>query len=75
MTYELKGNKMLFAINRSDILDISVNDVITIGGFPDASYVWTDHDADFVENNPDDDIFLEIERVGSKYKASGIVLK
>jgi hypothetical protein len=76
MTYQLNGNRMLFAIKRTEILDISVNDVIAVEGFPGVKYVWTKHDEEFVENNPDDDIFLQIERVAdSKYKATGILLK
>lgn len=67
---------MLFAINRTEILDISVNDIIAVEGFPGASHVWTEHDSEFVENNPDDDIFLQIERVTeNNFKAKGIVLK
>ena len=75
MTYKLNGNNLLFAINRTEILDISVNDVITVDGFPGVNYVWTEQDSDFMENNPDDEIFLQMERSGSKYKASGIILK
>ncbi|HET9487438.1 MAG TPA: hypothetical protein VFO54_08390 [Chryseosolibacter sp.] len=76
MTYRLNGNTLLFAIKRTDILDISVNDVISVEGFPGVNYVWTEHDSEFVENNPDDDIFLQVERAeGNKFKGSGIVLK
>ena len=75
MTYQLNGNSLLFAINRTEILDISVDDVIALDGFPGVNYVWTEQDSDFVENNPDDEIFLQIERSGNKYKASGIILK
>ena len=76
MTYQLNGNSMLFAIKRTEILDISVNDVITVEGFDDVHYVWTEQDSEFVENNPDDDIFLQIERSGqNQYKATGILLK
>ena len=76
MTYQLNGSTILFAINRADILDISVDDIITVDGFPGVDYQWTEQDSDFVENNPDDDIFLQIERVADKqFKASGIVLK
>ncbi|MGC1242814.1 MAG: hypothetical protein WA874_14580 [Chryseosolibacter sp.] len=74
MTYQLNGNSLLFAINRADILDISVNDIIAVEGFPGVNHVWTDHDSDFVENNPDDDIFLQVERKGDQFKAAGIVL-
>jgi hypothetical protein len=75
MTYQLNGNNLLFAINRTEILDISVKDVITLEGLPGVNYVWTEQDSDFVENNPDDEIFLQIERSGGQYKATGIVLK
>lgn len=76
MTYELDGSNMLLTINRTEIIDISVDDIIAIKGLPGARYVWTEQDSDFVENNPDDDIFLRIERVdGEDFKATGIVLK
>ena len=75
MTYQLNGNTLLFAINRTEILDISVDDVLSVEGFPGASYVWTEQDSDFMENNPDDEIFLQLERSGNKYKAAGIILK
>jgi len=67
---------MLCGIRRSEILDISVNDIIEVSGFADVRYRWTAHDSEFVENNPDDDIFLEIECLDDKkFKARGIVLK
>ena len=76
MTYKLDGNKLLLGIPRAEILDISVRDIITVDGFDGARYVWTDHDSDFLENNPDADIFLQIERSqGDAYKATGILLK
>jgi hypothetical protein len=76
MTYRLNGNSFLFAIKRTEILDISVNDTIAVEGFAGVSYVWTEHDSEFVENNPDDDIFLQVERVdGNKFRGKGIVLK
>jgi hypothetical protein len=28
-----------------------------------------------MENNPDDEIFIQLERSGNKYKATGIILK
>lgn len=75
MTYELSGKNLLLNIDRTEIIDISVNDIISLKGFPGARYVWTEQDSDFVENNPDDDIFLQIECVGKDFKANGIVLK
>lgn len=75
MTYNIEGKTMLFAIDRTQIIDIAVNDILEIDGFPGASYTWTDHDSELVENNPDDDIFLRIERIGeNKYRTMGIIL-
>jgi hypothetical protein len=76
MTYKLDGRYLLFPISRTDILDISTNDVIAVAGFPGLQYVWTDHDGEFVENNPDDEVFLQIERVdNTRFRATGILLK
>lgn len=76
MTYKLNGKSILFEINRAEIIDISVGDVIAIEGFPGVEYVWTEQDGEFVENNPDDDIFLKIERIDAKnFKGTGILLK
>ncbi len=75
MTYQIEGNRMLFAITRSQIIDISVDDTLQVKDIPGASHVWTEHDSQFIENNPDDDIFLQIEKVAvNEYKASVISL-
>ncbi len=76
MTYTLDGRKILFAIDRTRIVDISVDDVLTLDGFDGVKYVWTDHDADFFENNPDADVFLQLEKDASgSYKATEVILK
>lgn len=76
MTYELNGNNLLFALDRTEIVDISTGDVITVKGYPGVNYEWTNHDLEFLENNPDDDIYLKVERTGSnQFKATGILLK
>lgn len=76
MTYTLDGSNLLFAIDRTQILDISVRDVITIDGLDGVAYEWTDHDRDFLENNPDADLFLEVERYNTNhFRATGIILK
>ena len=75
MIYKIEGKTMLFAIDRTQIIDISVGDTLQINGLQGASHVWTEHDSEFMENNPDDDIFLQIERTAeNKYKSVGIVL-
>lgn len=76
MTYTVDGSTLIFALNRAAILDISPNDTITVEGFEGLSYEWTDHDSDFLENNPDAEIYLQAERShGNRYKATGIILK
>lgn len=76
MKYKLDGNSILFALNRPEIIDISPNDVLEVEGFPGARYVWTDHDTDFMENNPDDEMYLQIERRGpAHFEAKGVILK
>lgn len=76
MTYEVNGNNILIPINRTEILDISPDDMITLRAFPGVQHAWTTHDADFLENNPDDDIYLEVERLADDtYRARGILLK
>jgi hypothetical protein len=75
MTYNIKGTNMLFPIDRTQIIDISVNDTLQIEGFPGARHTWTSHDSELIENNPDDAIFLQIEKVAeNKYRTLGILL-
>ncbi len=76
MTYQLDGSSILFALNRTDIIDITPGDAITLKDFPGTHYTWTTHDAEFMENNPDDDIYLKVERLGNnQFEARGIQLK
>ncbi len=76
MKYSIKGKRLFLPINRTHILDISSGDVIAVEGFPGASHTWTDHDAEFMENNPDDDIFLVLERVAdNQYKVSQVLFE
>jgi hypothetical protein len=76
MTYKIDGKIMLFTISRVQIVSISPGDRLQVDGLPGVEYEWTEHDSEFVENNPDDDIFLQVERAGeNKYKAVGILLR
>lgn len=76
MTYTLDGNKLLFAIDRTRIVDIAVDDILTLDGFDGVQYVWTDHDADFFENNPDAEVFLQLEQGPSgKYQATEVIVR
>jgi hypothetical protein len=76
MKYTLNSDSILFAINRAEIVDIHARDVISVDGFPGADYIWTEHDGEFFENNPDDDVFLEIRRKGeNQFEAVRIILR
>jgi hypothetical protein len=76
MIYQIAGKTMLFTLDRTEIIDISSGDILEIKGFPGARYEWTNHDMEFLENNPDDDLFLEVERVtDNAFRAARVVLK
>lgn len=76
MTYELAGSALLFEIDRSRIIDISPGDTITVQGFQDLKHVWTVQDREFIENNPDDDIFIAFKKTADGiYQACGIQLR
>lgn len=76
MVYQLEGSAFLFEIDRSKIIDISPGDILEIKSLPGLQYTWTDQDREFVENNPDDDIFIWVEQSkDNAYKACGIRLR
>lgn len=76
MKYTLSDNTMLLSLDRTQIIDITPGDVIGLEGFPGAEYTWTAQDSEFMENNPDDDIYLKLERIGENtYRANGILLR
>ena len=76
MRYQIPGNIVLCPIDRTHIIDIAVDDVLELQGFPGARYVWTEQDREFVENNPDDDIYLQLERDREEgnFRITGIFL-
>lgn len=67
MTYSIKDKKIFLPVNRTHIIDIAPGDVLSVEGFAEASYTWTSQDAEFMENNPDDDIYLHLERSGPNH--------
>lgn len=76
MTYEIETGPMLVAISRAEILDISIGDSLQIRSFPETHYTWQQQDSELVENNPDADIFLRIEKTeDGQYHARGIELR
>jgi hypothetical protein len=75
MIYTIKDSHILIPISRTQIIDITINDTLKADGFPGAEYTWTKHDRELIEGNPDDEIFLQIDRIDdNKFKASGILL-
>ena len=62
MHYQVKSGTVLVRIDRALILDISNGDEITIDGLDVDSYKWREQDSQFVESNPDADIFLRLEK-------------
>jgi hypothetical protein len=76
MIYQLDGTLLLFALNRIELIDISIGDTLQVKGFPAINYLWTAHDSSLIETNPDDDIFLEVERTPeNEFKAVRIAIK
>lgn len=74
MRYAIPGNMILCPIDRTHIIDIAVGDVLELHEFPGANYEWTDQDREFVENNPDDDIYLQLEKDNGLFHITGIFL-
>jgi hypothetical protein len=75
MVYSIKGDTLLFEVNRSQIIDISPGDTIEVAGLPGASYTWKNHDMEFLENNPDGNIFIRIERIDkNQYNAAKLLV-
>ena len=64
MLYQIKSETLLIKIDRAMILDISTGDEISVEGLGGGKYRWKDQDSQFIESNPDAEIFLRIERSG-----------
>jgi hypothetical protein len=76
MVYQLEGKALMFEVDRSKIIDISPGDTISIKGMEGIEYTWTQQDTEFIENNPDDDIFILVEKQGeNQYRAGGVQLR
>lgn len=75
MTYEIQNDTLLFEIDRTEIVDISVGDLLQPKGFPKSVYAWSEQDSQFVEANPDARLFLKIQKIADDhYKGVGIVM-
>ena len=76
MVYTVDSKRILCAVDRTKIIDISIGDTLQITALPKTNYVWKNQDSQFVENNPDKDIFIELEKTDSNnFHAVGIVVK
>lgn len=75
MTYEIQTDTIMFEIDRTEIVDISVGDFLQPKGFPKGLYTWTEQDSQFIESNPDARVFLKVKRISdSNYKGIGIMM-
>ena len=75
MKYHLENSGLLVELNRVEIMDISVGDVIVVKGLPDTTYMWTDQDEQFMESNPDARLFLKVEvREDGTYHCTGMTV-
>lgn len=76
MVYQVKGGSILVKMDRALILDITEGDEISVEGLDVENYRWSPQDSQFVESNPDADIFLKFERTGEgAYRARSIEVR
>ncbi len=59
MVYELESDTVLFEIDRTAIVDISIGDKLKVCCLSDATYTWTEQDSQFTESNPDARLFIK----------------
>lgn len=75
MVYELDSNTVLFEIDRTAIVDISIGDVLKVCCLSDATYTWTEQDTQFMESNPDARLFIRFEQNGkNKFVGRGVTI-
>ena len=74
MIYQVEDDTVLFELDRRQIADISPGDVLKTTSFP-GEYVWTEHDSQFVESNPEAHLFLKIRKSSeSSFQGLGVVV-
>jgi hypothetical protein len=74
MTYKVEDDTVLFELDRRKIADISPGDVLQTSVLP-GEYVWTEHDSQFVESNPEAHLFLKIKKASdSVFQGVGVVV-
>jgi len=75
MKYQINDDVILFEIDRREIADISPGDVLETRNFLGGSYTWTEQDSQFMESNPEANVYLRLERSsGERYTSQGILI-
>jgi hypothetical protein len=76
MVYQIESGSILLKIDRSLILDITPGDEIEVPGLSDKKYNWKHQDSQFLESNPDAEIFLMFNNAeAEKLRPVEIVIK
>ncbi|RAW00099.1 hypothetical protein [Pseudochryseolinea flava] len=74
MKYQIEDNAVLFEVDRRQIADITPGDVLETEHFPGGAYTWTEQDSQFIESNPEANVYLRMERHGDAYEGKGILI-
>ena len=75
MMYQVEDNTIMFEIDRRKIADITPGDTLKTNVLSIGEYVWTEHDSQFVESNPDAHLFLKVRKDGgNNYKGLGVIV-
>jgi hypothetical protein len=75
MKYQVQDNTILFEIDRREIADITAGDILEASSFPGGSYTWTAQDSQFMESNPEANMYLRLEGTsGGGYVGKGILI-
>lgn len=75
MVYELESNTVLFEIDRTAIVDISIGDTLKVCCLSDATYTWTEQDSQFMESNPDARLFIKFQKSkDNTFEGTGVTI-
>lgn len=72
MTYKLDTTTVLIALDRTKLVAISPGDEIQLQYGEDVQYTWREQDQQFMENNPDAELFLEMKATASGMQTHGV---
>ena len=74
MKYQVQDNTILFEIDRRQIADIAPGDVLEAANFPGGTYTWTEQDSQFMESNPEANVYLRLAANSGNYVGKGIAI-